>query len=104
MNNSETSVRYEGPHIFIYIYEDRGVVGVEIFAKVHTSILRPAGKRFFSLWRILQLIAPELMESFPRTEGCEAILLFYAEALRKYCDPLLRMDMKLLEEVYARMN
>ncbi|MEO7298679.1 MAG: hypothetical protein ABI042_08905 [Verrucomicrobiota bacterium] len=109
LGDSDDRVRYEGPHIFIWIGAGKGELDVVIFAKVHTTILRPAARRSFDLDKILLHVAPESLKSFPSTEmrgwipdNYDAILQFYAEALRKHCDYLLRMDMKLLEEVCSK--
>ena len=109
LGDSTASVRYDGPHLFLWIHLDKNEVVVTLFVKIHTSILRPAGRRSFSLDEILRLVAPESLSSLPASEtpwsaprNYEALLKFYAEALPKYCDALLRMDLKLIEEVCLR--
>lgn len=106
LGDSLIAVRYDAPHIFIWVHVDKNEVCVTIFVKVHTSILRPSGKRIFALGGILEHIAPDFLKSFPQSEtpdmaprNFEAFLKFYAEGLRKYCDALLRLDLKQLEEI-----
>jgi hypothetical protein len=106
LGDSPSSVRYDAPHIFIWIHVDKNEVCVIIFVKVHTSVLRPSGKRIFQLGDILRHCAPDILKSFPKSEtpdrapkNFEDFLRFYAEGLRLHCDPLLRMDLKQLEEI-----
>jgi hypothetical protein len=108
-NSSYTySVRYDAPHIFIWICVDKNEVCVPIFTKVHTSILRPYEQRIFSLHQILRASAPDSLKTFPTPitppysppANFEDILMFYAAALRVHCDALLRMDLKLLEQTF----
>jgi hypothetical protein len=105
--NSSYSVRYDAPHIFIRILLDKNVVCVILFAKVHTSILRPYEQRIFLLHEILQYVSPESLTAFPESETPDSaprnfndFLKFYANGLRLHCDALLRMDLKLLEQTY----
>ena len=107
LGDSSSSVRYDAPHIFIWVHLDKNEVCVAIFAKVHTSILRPSSKRIFGLAEILRSTSPESLKSFPESEtpdsaprNFEDFLQFYADALKRNCDALLRMDLKLLEETY----
>jgi hypothetical protein len=106
LGDSLTSARYEGPHLFIWVHLDKNEVGVSLFVKVHTSVLRPSGRRMFQLHEILRRVAPESLRSLPPGEpdwaapkNFDRILCVSGRALREYCDPLLRMDLKLLEEV-----
>jgi hypothetical protein len=106
LGDSSHSVRYDAPHIFIWISMDKNEVCVIIFVKIHTSILRPAGTRIFQLGDILRHCAPDFLKSFPESEtpnaaprNFEDFLRFYAGGLRQYCDPLLRMDLKQLEDI-----
>jgi hypothetical protein len=106
LGDSPYSVRYDAPHIFIWVHLDKNEVLVAIFVKVHTSILRPSGKRMFNLADILRHSAPDWFKFFPKSEtpdtapgNFEAFLRFYAEGLNRYCGDLLRMDLKQLEEI-----
>lgn len=107
LGDSSRSVRYDARHIFIWIGVDKNEVCVIIFVKIHTSILRPSGKRIFLLGEILRHSAPDYLKSFPNSEtpdtsprNFEDFLRFYAQGLKSYCDPLLRMDLKQLEEIF----
>jgi hypothetical protein len=108
LGNSWYSVRYDAPHIFIWIHVDKDEICVSLFTKIHTSILRPSEKRMFYLHHILQATAPDLLKKFPEPitppysppANFDDILAFYAAALRAHCDALLRMDLKLLEQTY----
>ncbi len=109
LGDSFYSVRYDAPHIFIQVRIDKNEIQVVIFSKVHTSILRPYTKRIFSLADILRHNSPESLKDFPKSEtpdsapsNFEDFLVFYADALRRNCDALLRMDLKLLEETYQQ--
>ncbi len=111
LGDSTYSVRYDAPHIFIWIHLDKNEVCVILFVKIHTSILRPSGKRIFQLGDILRHCAPDSLKSFPRSEtpasapsNFEDFLRFYAESLKKYCAPLLRMDLKQLEELSQKLG
>ena len=106
LGDSSYSVRYDAPHIFIWVHLEKNEVCVILFVKIHTSILRPSGKRIFQLGEILRHCAPDYLKSFPQSETPDAtprnfedFLRFYAEGLRKYCDSLLRTDLKQLEEI-----
>ena len=106
LGDSPTSVRYDGPHLFIWIHVDKNEVLVTLFVKVHTSILRPAARRSFYLHEILRFVAPESLAALPPSEtpgsapkNYENLLRFYGEALPKHCDALLRTDLKFLEDV-----
>jgi len=107
LGDSPSSVRYDAPHIFIWVHVDKNQVQVAIFAKIHTSILRPHTKRIFNLDNILRCASPESLQTYPQSEtpqsapkNFEDFLRFYADALRRNCDALLRMDLKLLEETH----
>jgi hypothetical protein len=109
LGNSPTSVRYEGPHLFIWVFVDKNEIGVNLFVKVHTRVLRPSGRRMFQLHEILRHVAPEALKSLPGSECAwtapqdfDRLLSFHAKQLREHCDPLLRMDLKPLEEVCSR--
>jgi len=109
LSDSATSVRYEGPHLFIWVHVDKDQVCAVVFAKVHTSVLRPAARRSFYLDEILRQVSPKTLEGFPQSEtpdrapeNFEDFLRFYAAALRKHCGELLRMDLKLLEDICVR--
>ena len=110
LSDSSYSVRYDAPHIFIWIHIDKNEVCVVLFVKVHTSILRPSGKRVFQLRDILRYSASDSLRPFPKSETPGSapknfgdFLQFYAEGLRLYCDPLLRMDLKQLEEISQKL-
>jgi hypothetical protein len=105
--NSRYSVRYDAPHIFIQILLDKNDVCVILFAKVHTSILRPYEQRIFLLPEILRYVSPESLKTYPESttpdrspENFDDFLKFYAAGLRQHCDALLRMDLKLLEQTF----
>jgi hypothetical protein len=66
LGDSLTSVRYEGPHLFIWVHLDKNEVGVSLFVKVHTSVLRPSGRRMFQLQEILRRVAPESLKPLAR--------------------------------------
>jgi hypothetical protein len=107
LGNSWYSVRYDAPHIFIWIHMDKDEVCVILFAKIHTSILRPSERRIFPLPEILRYVAPESLKTYPESttpdrspENFDDFLKFYAAGLRQHCDALLRMDLKLLEQTY----
>lgn len=107
LGDSPNSVRYDAPHIFLWIHVDKNLVQVTVFCKVHTSILRPSSKRLFNLDEILQHSSPESFKAYPESEtpdsaprNFEDFLRFYADALKRNCDALLRMDLKLLEETF----
>jgi hypothetical protein len=107
LGNSWDSVRYDAPHIFIWINVDKDEVCVILFAKVHTSILRPSERRIFRLAEILRYVSPESLKTYPKSttpdrspENFDDFLKFFANGLRQHCDALLRMDLKLLEQTY----
>ncbi len=106
LGNSPKSVRYDAPHLFIWVHLDPQAVAVLLFVKVHTSVLRPAGPRSFELQEVLRRTAPEALAQL-KGDDCEAesrtgfarSLAQNAKLLRERCDALLRMDLKQLEQV-----
>jgi len=107
LGDTPSNVRYDGPHLFIWVHVDKNEVVVTLFVKVHTTILRPNVRRLFSLAEILQRFAPDDWKKVPQSvtpwsapENYEDYLRFYADGLRRHCDSLLRMDLKMLEEVF----
>ena len=106
LGTSEKSVRYDAPHLFIWIHLDPQDVAVLFFVKVHTSVLRPCGRRSFELQEVLRRVAPESLAVLAKRDwhaasnsGFANSLTLHAELLKRHCDALLRLDLKLLEEV-----
>ncbi len=109
LGNSTTSVRYDAPHLFVWVHLDPQDVEVLLFVKVHTSVLRPGGRRSFTLSEVVRRLAPgalagvagfDLQEE-ART-GFARSLQRQANWLKEHCDALLRLDLKPLEEVASR--
>lgn len=109
LGNSTTSVRYDAPHLFVWIHLDPQDVEVLIFVKVHTSILRPGGRRSFTLQEVLRHQAPGVFSGIKALDrevevrsGFAQSLARQAKWLREHCDALLRLDLKPLEEIVSR--
>lgn len=109
LGNSTTSVRYDAPHLFVWVHLDPQDVAVLLFVKVHTSILRPGGRRSFELQEVLRRTAPGLLDVLASREwqhesrtGFANSLELHAKLLRQHCDALLRLDLKLLEQVASQ--
>jgi len=108
LGNSATSVRYDAPHLFVWVHLDPRDVEVLLFVKVHTSVLRPGGRRSFTLQEVLQHQAPEMFTKvLPDRQGevpagFAPSLERQAKWLREHGDALLRLDLKPLEEIVSR--
>lgn len=109
LGNSTKSVRYDAPHLFIWVHLDPQNVAVLFFVKVHTSILRPNGPRSFELQEVLRRTAPDGFHRLVGSDGSEATrsgcarsLALHAKLLREHCDALLRMDLRQLEQVASQ--
>lgn len=109
LGNSTTSVRYDAPHLFVWVHLDPQDVEVLLFVKVHTSILRPGGRRSFTLQEILRHQAPGLLagatphdQPADRHAGFATSLARQAKWLREHCDALLRLDLRPLEEIVSQ--
>lgn len=70
LGNSATSVRYDAPHLFVWVHLDPPDVEVLLFVKVHTSVLRPGGRRSFTLQEVLRHQAPDMFSKvMPDRQG-----------------------------------
>ena len=106
LGDSFKSVRYDAPHLFIWVHLDPQDVAVLFFVKVHTSVLRPSGPRSFELDEVLRQTAPDALTALAHRDwqhesqtGFANSLRLYAELLKQHCDALLRLDLKQLEVV-----
>lgn len=109
LGDSDKGVRYDAPHLFIWVYLDRSDVGVLFFVKVHTSVLRPNTQRAFELHEVLRLLCPDALVVLAGLDsrheartGFARSLQLNADLLRSHCDALLRLDLKQLELVARR--
>jgi len=108
LGNSATSVRYDAPHLFVWVHLDPRDVEVLLFVKVHTSVLRPGGRRSFTLQEVLRHQAPDMFTKvMPDRQGevpagFAPSLERQAKWLREHGDALLRLDLKPLEEIVSR--
>lgn len=109
LGDSLKSVRYDAPHLFIWVHLDPQDVSVLFFVKIHTSILRPNGPRSFELQEVLRCCFPDSLAVLAKRDwhhesrtGFVGSLQLHAELLKQYCDALLRLDLKLLEQVASQ--
>jgi hypothetical protein len=108
LGNSATSVRYDAPHLFVWVHLGSEGVEVLLFVKIHTSILRPGGRRSFTLQEFLRHQAPGEFSAIPPLEREVEIRSGFAQSLarqgkwlREQGDALLRLDLKPLEEIVS---
>lgn len=106
LGDSARSVRYDAPHLFIWVHLDPQDVAVLFFVKVHTSLLRPNGPRSFELQEVLRRTSPGSLAALADRDrqheartGFANSLQLNAELLKSHCDALLRLDLKPLEDV-----
>jgi hypothetical protein len=109
LGDSFRSVRYDAPHLFVWVHLDPQDVAVLFFVKIHTSILRPSGPRSFELQAVLRRTAPGSLDVLASRDwqhesrtGFTNSLELHAKLLRQHCDALLRLDLKLLEQVASQ--
>jgi len=109
LGDSDKSVRYDAPHLCVWVHLDPQDVSVLFFVKVHTSVLRTGGRCSFELQEVLRRTVPQALaknaaldwQEESRT-GFARSLQRHAKWLKEHCDALLRLDLKQLEEVAAR--
>ena len=98
------SVRYDGRILYVAVSLYKGEIDVNFWVKVDTPIIRPASPRMFEFQSIVRELDKDAFHDAPkfpkweRTPEEDLVLLrYYSGLVKRYCAPILRGDLSVLE-------
>lgn len=108
---SDNSVEYSNKEIAVLIGWHKGEVEIDLYVQIESDVFKPYLSRMFRLTEIIQHIDSKALKNAPQfpnyittDEDCHIELAWGAKMMKTYCDPILRGDLKILEEITKKRS
>jgi hypothetical protein len=101
-----SSTEYTNGKIDILIGWYKGEVDIDVYVRIESDIFKPYLSRIFRLIQIIKYVDPKAIKNAPQFPNyitsdadCYVALAWGAKMMKSVCDPILRGDLRILEEI-----